>query len=284
MNKKFLCILLIMATLSFGQIKLVQEISPNFSNSNHNFNAIAVSNLDEIYISDALNNEILALNFEGTIINKIGGYGWDENSLNSPTDISINTGLNIVVSDKNNHRLMRYDKNLNFISKLPDDNSFLEINYPISCEISKDGILFILQENNYEIVKLEYETESYSVVGSNVDKEFQLIDPIDIFLTNNQNLLILERSGKILKYDIFGTPIEILSLGKQKFVPYKILSHKRKIFILSDKGILYQLNDNQWIHISLDNMKKLTAMCENGENLFLLSEEGKISIYQLSQE
>lgn len=278
MNKIILCLSFFI--IVFGQIKIQQEISPKYPNDNSTFNSIAVSNLDEIYIADETNNEILGFDLSGQLNHKIGGYGWDENSLNCPTDISINTGLNIVVADKSNHRLIRYDKNLNFISTLPDDNSFLELSYPTVCKISKDGTMFILQENNYEILKLEYDSESYSYIGNNVDKEFQLIEPIDISITKNQNLLILEHSGKILKYDYFGTPIEIMSIATEKFEAYKILSINKKILLISKSGHLYQLSHGDWQQLLTETDKYFVNFCKYNDQLVLLSKDGIINICQ----
>lgn len=278
MNKFILCTSFLI--IAFGQIKIEQTIKPELPNSNSKFNSIVVSNLDEIYITDETNNEILSFDFSGKFTNKIGGYGWDENSLNYPIDISINTGLNIVVADKNNHRLVRYDKNLNFISTLPDDNSFLELSYPKVCKISKDGTMFILQENNYEILKLEFDYESYSYIGNNVDKEFQLVEPIDLYITKNQNLLILERSGKILKYDFFGTPIKIISLSSENFKPNNILSINNNIFALTEAGKIYQLINQSWQQLLTENTEKFVDFCNDNGQLYLLSENGNIYICQ----
>lgn len=284
MDKKFTYLLLLVFSLSFGQLKIQQEIHPEYPNSNSLFNNIAVSNLDEIYLADKANHEILRINFQGKIINEIGGYGWDENSLNSPADISINSGLNIIVADKNNNRLVRYDKNLNFISQLPDENTFWELFFPKVCEISSEGTIFLLQEDSYEILKLERNSDEYSIIGNNVETEFQLVAPIDIFLTENENLLILEQSGKIIKYDFFGTPIEIVVLSIQNFNAEKILSHKGKILVLSKDHEIYLLQEGKWLQMAQFSGNKVVDFCENGEQIYLLTEKGNVKICQLSQD
>ena len=210
MNKfKYLILVFLFSSISFAEFKLTQIISPPTESENLNFQSLAISNLDDIYLLEISNHELYRFDFSGQLINKSGGFGWEKYNLNQPADICINSGLNVLVADKNNHRLVRFDKNINYITTFPDANTGVELYYPIDIEITKDGVIFILQENNFEILKLNPDNNSFDIIGENVKKEFQLIEPLDIFLTKNEELFVLEKSGKILSFDRYGTPLRI---------------------------------------------------------------------------
>jgi len=281
---KKILIALLLFTEIYAELIPARILSPVYSNRSVAFNAIAVSVFDNIFLTDHKNHEIIKLNSDGKLLNTIGGLGWDESSLNFPTDIAINSGLNIILCDKNNHRLVRYDKNLNFISTLPGENSFQELNYPHRCEITKKGSIFILQENSYDILKLNFNDESFSTIGSNVDKEFELQSPIDIFLTQNQNLIILEQSGKILKYDEYGSPLEILNLKIDHFLPKKIMTEKQNIYLLSDDGKIYQKKNHRWIAVFQQKSHRISDFYLNDNTFFLLTEKGEILICPKPQD
>ncbi len=281
MNKLFFTSLILFSFSNiFAELIVKQIIIPDYLKSNQNFTSIAISNLDDIYLLETNNHEIIKIDFHGKILNSNGGFGWDNNSLNNPSNICINSSLNIIISDKNNHRIMRFDKNLNFISSLPNENSFIELMYPKVVEITKDGIFFILLENNYEILKLDAADESYQSIGTNVDKEFELIEPIDIVLTKNQDLIILESSGKILKFDKFGSPIKIINLQFDDFIPEKIRMASNKYYLLSDKGNIYKKNQNNWEMIFESSQFIISDFFITNNLFYLLNTKGEIYICQ----
>lgn len=282
--QKTIILITIITSILLAELKITQAISPSFNNNNPNFYSITISNLDDIYLSDVNNHEIFKIDKDGNIINQIGGYGWDSNSFNTPADISINSGLNILIADKNNHRINRLDKNLNFISTFPNKNSLIEILYPKSIEVTNDGIIFILQENNFEILKLEGDLESYSIIGDNVDSEFQILNPVDMELTAEQNVLILERTGKILMYDKFGSPLKLLSVNIDHFIPNKIKSSKNEIYILSENGTIYKQSADSWDLIFSSKDYTITDFDVIDHSFYLLTKDGKILICQLETQ
>ncbi|HEX9252018.1 MAG TPA: hypothetical protein VF870_07225, partial [Ignavibacteriaceae bacterium] len=70
-----------------------------------------------IYVSDSGSDEIVLLDTLGNVLKTFGGYGWDQNSFDDPADVFADP-LTIYVADKNNHKIKRFDKNLNFIYAL----------------------------------------------------------------------------------------------------------------------------------------------------------------------
>ena len=67
-----------------------------------------------IYISDFGKDEIVMIDSLGKNLKSFGGYGWDENSFDDPSDVFADP-LTIYISDKNNHSIKRFDKTLNYL-------------------------------------------------------------------------------------------------------------------------------------------------------------------------
>ena len=279
MNKFKYLILIFLVTPIFAKINFVKSINPQFDTSSLQFNSFVISNLDNIYLLEYNDYELYQVDFSGEMINKIGGFGWDSHNLNTPSDLCLNAGLNIIVADKNNHRLVRFDKNINFISAFPDENSDFQLQYPKAIEITQDGMLFILQENMQEILKLNLDEESYQSIGIDVSEGFELIEPVDIYLNKKDELFVLEKSGKILSFDRYGTPLQILNLKTQDFQPTKIISIDRNLFLISETNKLFMKNLNEWKHVQID--AKITDFFVIENNLHLLTNSGEILIYSV---
>jgi len=277
MNKFKLLIIVILLSQLFADIKFKQSINLQFDTSSLQFNSIVVSNLDNIYMLESNNHELYQIDFLGKIINKIGGFGWDSQNLNTPSNLCLKAGLNIIVADKNNHRLVRFDKNINFISSFPDENSDFQVQYPKAIEIMQDGILFILQENIQEILKLNQDEESYQSIGIDVSEGFELVEPIDIYLNKKEELFVLEKSGKILSFDRYGTPLQIHNLVIKEFNPAKVILFGKQLFLLSETFELYSKLNDIWEKINLE--VKITDFYSINTQLYLLTNTGQILIY-----
>ena len=75
-----------------------------------------------IYVCDSGKDEIIMLDTLGTDLKTFGGYGWDENSFDDPSDVFADP-LTIYIADKNNNSIKRFDKNLNYLSSLNTEDN-----------------------------------------------------------------------------------------------------------------------------------------------------------------
>ena len=112
------------------------------------------------YVADRHTNEIFKIDTLGNIIKYIGGYGWDESNFDDPIFI-FSTLLNVYVTDKNNHRIQIFDKDLNYITQLSNKNlestnknlENSKFGYPLGCVVSSMGDFFVLDSENKRILK-----------------------------------------------------------------------------------------------------------------------------------
>ena len=122
-----------------------------------NASAFTITAAGILYVADASSDEIYKLDTLGNNLKDVGGYGWDEGAFDHPVDVFANP-LSVYVTDKNNHRIQRFDKDLNFISLLytrENDNPAERFGYPLSAVTSNQGDLFILDSENKRILKFD---------------------------------------------------------------------------------------------------------------------------------
>ena len=143
--------LLLFTVVSFPQnFELINSIG-NFKNAS----SFYINPAGFIYVTDSNTNEVSAIDTLGTVLKIIGGYGWSPSSFDNPVDIFADA-LKVFVADKNNHRIQRFDKNLNFNFQIYTRDSDVEaerFGYPLSAVMSNQGDIFILDSENTRIVK-----------------------------------------------------------------------------------------------------------------------------------
>ncbi len=247
-------ILILLFNTLYSQITINSIITPNHKKSGLQFKSIVCSNFGNIYILEQSRHEIFAINNKGEILNKIGGYGWNDNNLNTPSDLCISSGLHIIVADYNNHRLVRYDRLLNFISTYPSQENDLYLFYPKSLAVGNNGMIFILENEISEIFKLDLHNEIILQFGGVEYEEYSIINPINIHIDEDDNILILEKSGRIVKYDSFGNPIDIISL-QNKINPKNLIMIGNDFLVISDSNrfYYYSVENKNWKSLMINN-------------------------------
>ena len=196
-----------------------------------------------IYVSDISENTITKLDSNGTEINKIGGFGWEESSFDEPVSIFSNT-LSLYVADKNNSRIQRFDKDLNFISQFigNDENSELEFAYPSCVEISNIGDLFILDSDNNRILKFDLSGNYILEIGSNDAGSYALTNPTYFTLDLNSNIFVLD-DEQITIFDQYGnSQLQF----EHNYNPRKIhMVNQSILFIENEKLILFNMKERE---------------------------------------
>lgn len=169
-----------------------------------------------IYVSDSGSDEIVLLDTLGNQLKTFGGYGWDENSFDNPTDVFADP-LTIYVADKNNHAIKRFDKNLNYLSSLykkESDNSEERFGYPLSCATSNQGDLYFIDSENSRIMKFDlYGNYKINFGGFDAGK-YQLSDPTKLAISSSNNIFVIDGED-IIVYDDFGNGINRINIGQR---------------------------------------------------------------------
>jgi len=157
--------------------------------------------------------------------------------------------------NKNNDRIQRFDKDLNFLSLFSGNNSDSEINfaYPTCIEISRIGDLFLLDTDNNRILKFSLTGEYQLEIGSNDAGIYALSNPINFTIDQFGNIFVLD-DNRVKVFDQYGngqTSFELTLSAKG------IHAYENKLIYFDDiKIIIYNFKERkiEFEMIDLNNL------------------------------
>lgn len=192
-----------------------------------------------IYVSDINTDEITAMDTLGNVLKKIGGFGWRQSSFDNPVDVFADA-LKVFVADKNNHRIQRFDKNLNFNFQIFTRNSEIEqerFGYPLSAVMSNQGDVFILDSENTRIAKFDIFGNFIQNFGGFDYQNFALANPAQLAVSMQNNIYVID-GNQIIVYDQYGNGITRI-FGVDEFNSIRIIfdwltvSSKKNVYALN---------------------------------------------------
>ena len=204
-----------------------------------------------LFITDSGNDEVYKIDTLGKTIKTTGGHGWTETTFDNPIHI-FTTPLNIYVTDKNNHRIQRFDKDLNPISSLStrdNDDPNSKFGYPLSCVISAQGDLFILDSENKRILKFDLFGNFIQNFGGYDYGKYALNNPVAMAGDENNNLYVVDGKN-VLIYDQFGNGVGEIK-GIEEFASINIIYNN---MTLNSKDKIYYTDLSQRTD-QLENVK-----------------------------
>ena len=200
--------------------------------------AIAIDPEGSIYIVDTANNRIVKFNNKGEYVFTLGGFGWETEQFDRPQDITAKTGLEIFVADFNNERIERYDKKLNYISSFYSEETFstnLQFGFPSGVDVSAHGELFICDNENNRILKLNTLGEPVVSFGDFNWGDGQLEHPAKVEVSPGNLIYVSDQSAnQIVVFDYFGNFVSKFGKGVLNN-PQGMIWSQNKLFV-ADSG------------------------------------------------
>jgi len=183
-----------------------------------NANSFSINPAGIIFAADNEKNEIYKIDTLGITLKSIGGYGWGESAFDDPADIFATT-LNIYVTDRNNHRVQIFDKDLNYLSQFKtneSENENLQFAYPSCASVSNQGDLYILDSDNTRILKYGLSGNFLQQIGGNDAGEYSLSNPINFAISDDGKLFVID-NDKIFVFDQYGTGLAKIEMGIEAY-------------------------------------------------------------------
>jgi hypothetical protein len=240
-----------------------------------------------IYILDADENKVSLFSNLQDAPKTIGGFGWLSSSFDKPTGVATD-GVNIYISDFGNHRIQRFDRDLNYISSLftrDTSDVISRFGYPLDVALSELGDLFILDGENIRVMKFNTQASFERAFGDINAGKGRIQNPIRLVATNSR--IFVGDKNKILVYDYFGNYLGSIGNG--------IINNLNGFTILTNE-LLAASNDTIWWftregalqkYSSLDNIisgeriDQIQDIACNGKQLFILSQH-RIHVFKMS--
>jgi hypothetical protein len=167
-----------------------------------------------IYVLDADQNKIFIFSDITQTPKSIGGFGWSAGSFDKPTGLATD-GINVYVSDYGNHRIQRFDRNLNYISSFStrdtSDNAAIRFGYPLDVALSELGDLFVLDGENLRILKFNPQQFFERSFGDIYAGKGKLQNPIRLIVTTSR--IFVGEQTRIIVFDYFGNYLSSIGEG-----------------------------------------------------------------------
>jgi len=233
-----------------------------------------------LLVVDQASNNIFVMNIDTTAFQntlQIGGHGWGNYEFDTPTDVASSFLLDIFVTDYNNRRIQRFDKNLNYIQTYDEQTLPSSVGrfQPRACAISTQGDLFVVELDGKRILKFDKRNQLVKEFGTFTDGAGMVTDPKDIAISQADEVFVLDKS-KIIGYDIFGNYLRTLPLPQAEWNNIQV-SGKRLLATSSDCIAMYSLDTDKMTIVTRDSIIGIPSQEQfvdatlYGENLLVLT-------------
>ena len=274
--------IILLCHISFGQ-------SFNFESRFGNFKGASSFFLNPagiIYVTDSATDEIYMIDTVGFLIHSVGGYGWRESAFDNPVDVFADA-LKVFVTDKNNHRIQRFDKNLNYNFQIYTRESSIEderFGYPLSAVMSNQGDIFILDSENLRILKFDIFGNFVQNFAGYDYGNYSLTNPKQLAISMQNNIYIIDENA-ILIFDQFGNVIGYAE-GKQNFTGIKIIFNE--LVVNTTEKVFYanlrnpELNITEVKLIDYEEKIKIVSALIFNNKLYILT-KNQILVFNRSE-
>jgi|GEM_PF-1669316 len=116
--------------------------------------AVEIAADGSIFVLDAGANRIIKFDYRLQVVKTTSGWGAKQDRFDHPLDIAIDNGLNVFAADYQNGRIVRLDKDLNFLMEAKLNSLNPDYEYPLSLALTGWGDICILEERSGAIVEL----------------------------------------------------------------------------------------------------------------------------------
>ena len=230
-----------------------------------------------IYVLDADQNKIFVFTDITQPPKSIGGFGWSAGSFDKPTGIATD-GINLYVSDYGNHRIQRFDRNLNYLSSFSTrDTSDVvsRFGYPLDVALSELGDLFILDGENLRILKFNPQNFFERSFGDINAGKGKLQNPIRLVVTTSR--IFVGEQTRIVVFDYFGNYLSSIGDGVVSALSGFALLENGFLIVSSDTLLwfshdgIFQKSIPLSRLITGERIERIQDIASIGNRLFILS-------------
>ncbi len=176
-----------------------------------------------LYVADQKKNTVHQVSSSNSIVRTVGGKGWGNTEFDLPLDVASSFLLDLFVVDGNIQRIQRFDKQFNFLQTY-NESSIPQLSgrfKPRACTYSSLGDLFVIEQDGNRVVKISQRGVYEREFGTYKDGKGALIDPQDIAVTSNDEIVVLDKESVIV-FDRFGNYLRRIPLPEK--IEWKTIS------------------------------------------------------------
>ena len=226
-----------------------------------------------LYVVDAGRDLVVKYSPEGDSLNAVGGFGRGIEEFDRPSAVYARRGTDVFVVDHNNHRIQRFDRQLDYITTIQtrdDPDERLRFGYPLDVMISRQGDIVILDGENQRIVVFDPSGRFIRGFGDVASGEGALVDPIALELDGADNVYVLD-GGTIKAYDPFGAWLRSIPLPAGINVHTFVVESNTMMISADSLLLLYDLEKRAMVDtVGVEPDYEPVAICHNTNMLYVV--------------
>lgn len=168
---------------------------------------ISVDSRGTVYVVDPGRHQLLTFAPDGRFLESTGGFGQSAEQFDGPRDVFAQTTLDVYVADYHNNRVVRFDKNLNYLNDLtarwPEPYDFFQV---LSVAVSSQYDLFLLEDGNKTVIRFSRSSQPTAVFGGINDPVGQLLEPHQLAVQGSRRVFVSDPGqGVVVIFDYLGS-------------------------------------------------------------------------------
>jgi DNA-binding beta-propeller fold protein YncE len=171
--------------------------------------AVALDHRGDVVIADTGNHRVVVVGRGGELRHEFGGYGWDADRLDTPSDVCVYPGFWTYVLDEGNRRVARYDVQGDYVDLVvPED----EAGSPVSIAVGAAGGLLLVDADTQSVLSYSQFDEKLKPVGRFGADAGGLLAPSDVAAGPSREVAVADPGrGSVEVFDEFGAQLFSIS-------------------------------------------------------------------------
>ncbi|MEI8133533.1 MAG: NHL repeat-containing protein [bacterium] len=241
--------------------------------------SISINAFGEVYVVDRNAPGVFQFDDTGKLITSVVGFGNAHNEFDSPIDIDASLTNSIAVSDKNNHRIEIYSRNLTWQTTINGHNgdSKIKFGYPSGVSVSASGNYSIIDGENKRALRISPASGSQEWISNSGLTSDLSMNPSAIATTTDESIILADAASK-----------RIILLSSALFPIHDVqCDHAETIRLCLSGQILYVVDpelsfiraynatdlSNQGRILLPEEVKPVVALCVYKKDFYVLTKE-----------
>lgn len=249
------------------------------------FTAVAGFDYDiegNLYVVDREASMLVKYSGAGDSIGAVSGRGTDQLQFDTPVAVFARRGTDVYVADHMNHRIQRFNHNLDYVSTFytrDDPDEARRFGYPRDVVVTRQGDVLVVDGENRRVLRLDALGRADRAIGDLANGAGRLVDPSAIEIDSRDNIYVLDRN-RIALFDPFGNYLADIALPLDG--PPTSFSIDRDTLVASDSSQFAIIDLAAPRVVAVDALpESRPALLRLVQGLIVAAEGTKLGIYRL---
>jgi hypothetical protein len=197
-------------------------VTTNMLHSFHDATTMSADQFLNVYVVESSANVVIKLSPKGDSLHAVSGFGSDHYQFNGPSGIDARITNAVFISDRFNHRIEQYNKDLTYSGTLYTRENIdptVRFGYPAAVAADEAGNIYVADGENKRILKARSDYSVDRVIGGYSDAvrpDAILSNPVGVAIGRDQHLIALDNGGtSLVEFDNLGNLLARAQLNEE---------------------------------------------------------------------